>query len=153
MEETEERFFISSMSLRVWHETMGEQPEFTSILRDSQQEFDRHLEVSVVKGNPDVLPSRKPACRTAPGDSGGEEKVSKWISDRGWRINIPRAAQFINEWEPPGSVVTASEEHSNPDDQSVSARISACLPDISVWMKEHHLELNLAKSELLVIPA
>ncbi|KAF4087641.1 hypothetical protein AMELA_G00072860, partial [Ameiurus melas] len=37
-----------------------------------------------------------------------------------------------------------------PDDPSVSAHISACLSDISVWMREHHLKLNLAKSELLV---
>ncbi|KAF4094420.1 hypothetical protein AMELA_G00015140 [Ameiurus melas] len=40
-----------------------------------------------------------------------------------------------------------------PDDPSVSARISSCLSDISVWMKKHHLQLNLGKSELLVIPA
>ncbi len=33
------------------------------------------------------------------------------------------------------------------------ARISGCLPDISAWMKEHHLQLNLAKTELLVFPA
>ncbi|KAF4092430.1 hypothetical protein AMELA_G00020950 [Ameiurus melas] len=39
----------------------------------------------------------------------------------------------------------------HPDDPPVSARISACLSDISVWMKEHHLKL--AKSELLIIPA
>ncbi|XP_047009713.1 uncharacterized protein LOC108261300 [Ictalurus punctatus] len=36
-----------------------------------------------------------------------EEEVSKWISGRGWRINIPKAAQFIKEWKPPGSVNTA----------------------------------------------
>ena len=40
-----------------------------------------------------------------------------------------------------------------PKDPTVSARISACLSDISTWMKEHHLQLNLAKTELLVIPA
>ncbi len=40
-----------------------------------------------------------------------------------------------------------------PDDPTVAARISGCLADISVWMKEHHLQLNLAKTELLVIPA
>ncbi len=33
-----------------------------------------------------------------------------------------------------------------PDNPKVSARISA-------WMKEHHLQLNLAKTELLVFPA
>ncbi|XP_073667597.1 uncharacterized protein [Paramisgurnus dabryanus] len=39
----------------------------------------------------------------------------------------------------------------HPDDPTVSARISACLRDISLWMKDHHLQLNLAKTELLVI--
>ncbi len=40
-----------------------------------------------------------------------------------------------------------------PDDPTVAARISGCLTDISAWMKEHHLQLNLAKTELLVFPA
>ncbi len=40
-----------------------------------------------------------------------------------------------------------------PDDPTVAARISGCLADISAWMKEHHLRLNLAKTELLVFPA
>ncbi|KAI2661089.1 putative RNA-directed DNA polymerase from transposon BS [Labeo rohita] len=40
-----------------------------------------------------------------------------------------------------------------PDDPMVAARISGCLADISEWMKEHHLQLNLAKTELLVFPA
>ncbi len=35
-----------------------------------------------------------------------------------------------------------------PDDPTVAARISGCLADISAWMKEHHLQLNLAKTEL-----
>ncbi|KAI2667146.1 hypothetical protein H4Q32_003555 [Labeo rohita] len=39
------------------------------------------------------------------------------------------------------------------DDPTVAARISGCLADISEWMKEHHLQLNLAKTELLVFPA
>ena len=38
-----------------------------------------------------------------------------------------------------------------PEDQMVAARISACLTDISCWMKDHHLQLNLAKTELLVV--
>jgi len=38
-----------------------------------------------------------------------------------------------------------------PDDPTVSARISGCLADISAWMKKHHLQLNLAKTELLVL--
>ncbi|XP_053471170.1 uncharacterized protein mpc2a isoform X1 [Ictalurus furcatus] len=45
-----------------------------------------------------------------------------------------------------------SDRSVKPDDPTVSARISACLSDINC-MREHHLELNLAKSELLVIPA
>ncbi len=40
-----------------------------------------------------------------------------------------------------------------PDDPTVAAWISDCLADISAWMKEHHLQLNLAKPELLVFPA
>uniref|UniRef100_A0A8C6PGM9 Reverse transcriptase domain-containing protein n=1 Tax=Nothobranchius furzeri TaxID=105023 RepID=A0A8C6PGM9_NOTFU len=40
-----------------------------------------------------------------------------------------------------------------PNDHTVSARISNCLSDISKWMKSHHLQLNLSKTELLVIPA
>ncbi|XP_050986346.1 uncharacterized protein LOC127177869, partial [Labeo rohita] len=35
----------------------------------------------------------------------------------------------------------------------VASRISGCLADISEWMKEHHLQLNLVKTELLVFPA
>src|SRR4029434_137655 len=34
-----------------------------------------------------------------------------------------------------------------PEDTTVSARISDCLADISTWMKNHHLQLNLAKTE------
>ncbi len=33
------------------------------------------------------------------------------------------------------------------------ARIAACLSDISSWMMDHHLQLNLAKTELLVVSA
>jgi len=32
-----------------------------------------------------------------------------------------------------------------PDDTTDSAQISDCLSDISTWMKNHHLQLNLAK--------
>ncbi len=39
------------------------------------------------------------------------------------------------------------------DDLTIAARISACLADISCWMKNHHLQLNLAKTELLVVSA
>ncbi len=40
-----------------------------------------------------------------------------------------------------------------PDDPTVAARISGCLTNISAWMKENHLQLNLAKTELLVFPS
>ncbi len=40
-----------------------------------------------------------------------------------------------------------------PDDPAVAARIAACLSDIYSWMKDHHLQLNLAKTELLVVSA
>jgi len=40
-----------------------------------------------------------------------------------------------------------------PDDPTVPARISSCLADISAWMKGHHLQLKLAKTELLVLSA
>ncbi len=39
----------------------------------------------------------------------------------------------------------------HPDDLTKAARISACLTDISCWMKDHHLQLNPAKTELLVV--
>ncbi len=39
------------------------------------------------------------------------------------------------------------------DDPTVAAWISGCLADISAWMKEHHLQLNLANTELHVFPA
>ncbi len=32
-----------------------------------------------------------------------------------------------------------------PDDPTVTARIAACLSDISSWMMDHHLQLNLAR--------
>ncbi len=41
----------------------------------------------------------------------------------------------------------------HPDDLKIAARISACLADISSWMKDHHLQLNIAKTELLVVSA
>ncbi|KAM9411928.1 uncharacterized protein ACWYII_026411 isoform 2-T3 [Salvelinus alpinus] len=38
------------------------------------------------------------------------------------------------------------------DAVEVANRISACLADISVWMTDHHLKLNLGKTELLFLP-
>ncbi|KAK3544722.1 hypothetical protein QTP86_026121, partial [Hemibagrus guttatus] len=39
-----------------------------------------------------------------------------------------------------------------PSDTTTSARISACLADISSWMTAHQLKLNPSKTELLIIP-
>jgi len=41
----------------------------------------------------------------------------------------------------------------HPDDPTVATRILNCLADILEWMKKHHLQLNLAKTELLILPA
>ncbi len=41
----------------------------------------------------------------------------------------------------------------HPDNLTIAARISACLTYISYWMKDHHLQLNLAKTELRVVPS
>ncbi|KAK3516128.1 hypothetical protein QTP70_005366 [Hemibagrus guttatus] len=40
----------------------------------------------------------------------------------------------------------------SPSDTTASARISACLADISSWMTAHQLKLNPSKTELLIIP-
>src|SRR4029434_7952134 len=40
-----------------------------------------------------------------------------------------------------------------PEDTTVSARISDRLADISTWMKNHHLQLNLPNTELMVFSA
>ncbi len=39
----------------------------------------------------------------------------------------------------------------HPDDPTIAACISACLTDIYCWMKDHHLQLNLTKTELIVV--
>lgn len=39
-----------------------------------------------------------------------------------------------------------------PDDPTISAHVSVYLSDLSAWMEEHHLQLNLSKAEVLVIP-
>ncbi len=51
------------------------------------------------------------------------------------------------------ALMTHSSISFKPDDLLVAARISGCQADISAWMKEHHLQLNLAKTEILVFPA
>ncbi len=50
-------------------------------------------------------------------------------------------------------LMTHSSLSFRPENPTVAARISGRLADISAWMKEHHLQLNLAKTELLVLPA
>ncbi len=40
-----------------------------------------------------------------------------------------------------------------PDDPTVAVRIAACLTDTSGWMQDHRLQLNLAKTELLMVSA
>ncbi len=39
------------------------------------------------------------------------------------------------------------------DDPMIAACISVCLTDISCWMKNHYLQLNLSKTEQLVVLA
>ncbi len=41
----------------------------------------------------------------------------------------------------------------HPDDPTIAARISARLTDIPCCMKDHHLQLSLDKTELLVVPS
>ncbi|XP_058607621.1 uncharacterized protein LOC131524461 isoform X1 [Onychostoma macrolepis] len=68
-----------------------------------------------------------------------------WLSDvlREHRTKL-RAAE--RKWR-------KSNDPSDLNDPTVAAQTSGCLQDISAWMKEHHLQLNLAKTELLVFPA
>ena len=40
-----------------------------------------------------------------------------------------------------------------PSDTQLSTQISACLRDIQSWMDNHHLKLNLGKTELIFFPA
>uniref|UniRef100_A0AAY4AM17 Reverse transcriptase domain-containing protein n=2 Tax=Denticeps clupeoides TaxID=299321 RepID=A0AAY4AM17_9TELE len=39
-----------------------------------------------------------------------------------------------------------------PEDATIATKISACLSDISAWMSERHLQLNLSKTEILIFP-
>ncbi|KAK3535077.1 hypothetical protein QTP70_003027 [Hemibagrus guttatus] len=98
--------------------------------------------------------------------SGGEEvergwekrqrKVHFWL----WSVVQVNHAQLVS------SQVIASVSHteshypeapestpSTSADTTASARISACLVDISSWMTAHQLKLNPSKTELLIIPA
>ncbi|XP_058642153.1 uncharacterized protein LOC131546549 [Onychostoma macrolepis] len=84
----------------------------------------------------------------------GEAGVTSQTIDQSsfcW-IYLPRLTLSIIRYSSPLSHHWASLSF-QPDDPTVAARISGCLADISAWMKEHHLQLNLAKTELLVFPA
>ncbi|XP_055765705.1 uncharacterized protein LOC129841458 isoform X2 [Salvelinus fontinalis] len=49
-------------------------------------------------------------------------------------------------------LATTPQHRTRPSITEVVNRISACLADISVWMTDHHLKLNLGKTELLLLP-
>ncbi len=94
----------------------------------------------------------------------GEGRYPKHIN---WLLGLPG----IGSWTPPllhihwvpsyrhmasptiATLMTQLYLSFRPDYPTVSAQISGCLADISAWMKEHNLQLNLAKTELLVFPA
>ncbi len=97
----------------------------------------------------------------------GEGRYPKHIN---WSLGFPRARfldpssspHTLHHWVPSyrhmasptiSTLMTHNSLSFRPDDPTVAARISGCLADISAWMKEHHLQLNLAKTELLVFPA
>ncbi len=97
----------------------------------------------------------------------GEGRYPKHIN---WSLGFPRdrfldpssSPHTLHHWLPSyrhmasptiSMLMTHSSLSFRPDDPTVAARISGCLADISAWMKEHHLQLNLAKTELLVFPA
>ncbi len=96
----------------------------------------------------------------------GEGRYPKHIN---WSLGFPRdrlldpssSPHTLHHWlpsyrhmvSPTISMLMTHYLSFRPDDPTVAARISGCLADISAWMKEHHLQLNLAKTELLVFPA
>ncbi len=100
----------------------------------------------------------------------GEGRYPKHIN---WSLGFPRdrfldpssSPHTLHHWVPSyrhmasptiSMLMTQLYLSFRPDDPTVAARISGCLADISAWMKEHlqeHLQLKLAKTELLVFPA
>ncbi len=104
-----------------------------------------------------------------------------YLSDRSWRGEVSKS-QLLANGVPQGSVLgpllfsiymsslgSVIQKHGfsyhcyaddtqlyfsfQPDDPTVTARIAACLSDISNWMMDHHLQLNLVKTELLANPS
>ncbi len=82
-------------------------------------------------------------------------------------INWSRGTSGIGSWTPRflhieyntllGSIIHYYDDTQlyflfQPDDPTVAVHISDCLVDIIVWMKEHHLQVNLVKTEFFNFP-
>ncbi len=76
-----------------------------------------------------------------------------------WSLGFPRdrfldpssSPHTLHHWLPPYRHMASPTISMLMTHRSISH--FGCLADISAWMKEHHLQLNLAKTELLVFPA
>ncbi|CAM4730218.1 unnamed protein product [Leuciscus chuanchicus] len=64
---------------------------------------------------------------------------------------VPQQALPPPQALPPAEVPKAAQTPASK--KKPTKKDKNCLADISTWMKEHHLQLNLAKTELLVLPA
>ncbi len=119
--------------------------------------------------------SNKSSSQLAKGISGTAlQWFESYLSDRSfkvfWRGEVSKSlqgsfrAQFLDHFlvfiASLGSVIHkhgfsyncyADDLSFHPDDPIIAACISACLKYISCWMKDHHLQLNLAKTELLLV--
>ncbi len=117
--------------------------------------------------------SNKSSSQLAKGISGTAlQWFESYLSDRSfkvfWRGEVSKSlqgsfrAQFLDHFlvfiASLGSVIHkhgfsyncyADDLSFHPDDPIIAACISACLKYISCWMKDHHLQLNLAKTELV----
>ncbi|KAK3538481.1 hypothetical protein QTP86_004652 [Hemibagrus guttatus] len=74
------------------------------------------------------------------------EWFASYLDGRSYQVTwkgLTSAPRRLSTGVPQGSVL----------DTMASARISACLADISSWMTAHQLKLNPSKTELLIIPA